>query len=171
MDSRHGNNDSAASPFQIRQAARGDATTIWRFVETSGQLDRNSYYCYVVLTELFPTTCLIAQDQAARPVGFVTAVPTRERPGELFIWQLYVEPAARGQGLGRTLLWAAVTAAGASVVRATVIPGNQAASNVFAALARQMGLPITTVPYLSPADFPAEEAHPAEDMVIIGQAQ
>jgi len=166
---RPADRDNDCGLYQVRPAARDDAATIWRFVEASEQLDRNSYYCYVVLTELFPATCLIAQDHAARSVGFVTAVPTPERPGELFVWQLYVDLAERGRGVGMMLLRAAVQAAGVTVVRATVVPRSQAALSTFTALARHMGAPLTVVPYLSSADFPPEAgAHQGEDMITIG---
>jgi L-2,4-diaminobutyric acid acetyltransferase len=157
------------SDHQFRPIRLADAIVLWRFVEASDGLDRNSFYCYVVIAEMFGHTSIIAEDPSGSPVGFVTALPLPKDPSELFIWQLYVDPNVRGNGIAGTLLWEAVQAAGASVVRATVNPDNHASMGAFRSLAKRMGSRLVTREYLSSSDFPPEVGpHDSEHLVSIG---
>lgn len=94
---------TAGSPISIRPLETQDAIQVWRLIADCPPLDPNSLYCYLLLCTHFANTSAIAE-QAGTPVGFVSAYLPPEHQDTLFIWQVAVSAAARGEGLASRML-------------------------------------------------------------------
>ena len=126
----------------IRNARREDGAAIHALVERSGTLEPNTAYCYVLMADHFASTTLVAESAQRELVGAVVGYRPPSRPDALFVWQVGVDPSARGAGLGLELLRAFARSAGARGARrliATVDPENHASNKLFAAFARSVG--------------------------------
>lgn len=126
----------------IRTSDVDDAAKIWRIVEESGVLDVNSRYCYLLLCREFSDTCLVATLRN-RVVGFVTAFRSPARPHTLFVWQIGVDAALRGQGVAGQLLDSLTSLATGEPIRfleATVTPSNTASRHLFQSFAGRHGV-------------------------------
>ncbi len=155
----------------LRRPTERDAAPVWRLLERTGGLERNSCYAYLLLCSDFADTCLVAEREGEL-VGFVLGYRPPARRDELFVWQIGVAPEARGEGLGTRLLAAVLQQPGCKDVRyltATVSPDNEASRRTFAALARQRGVACEVGPRFGGALFP--EPHPDEEQVRIGPLQ
>ena len=141
---------------------------MWRLVKEAGDLDLNSAYCYIMLSEYFPDTCVVAEAEG-RLVGFATAFRAPANPDVLFIWQIGVASAFRGHGLGLSLLTSLLqreSCRGVSMIEATITPSNRASKALFSALARTLN-----TAYAERSGFPEQgfpERHDREDLVRIG---
>lgn len=94
--------------IQYRTMRLADIAAGLRFCRTSGwnQVQRD----WELFLHLSPAGCYVAM-QAEQIVGTVTTVRYQERFG--WIGMMLVDPALRGQGIGRQLMTAALTALGA----------------------------------------------------------
>ncbi len=132
-------------------------------------LDLNSVYLYLLLTEHFSATCIMAED-AQGVLGMVSAYQPPGRADVLFVWQVAVHPRARGQRLGlqmlqrllarpplRTMQW----------IETTVGPGNRASRRLFARLAERLDAPLGEVALFDAALF-GTDAHESEPLLRIG---
>ncbi|MGE4220112.1 MAG: diaminobutyrate acetyltransferase [Alphaproteobacteria bacterium] len=156
----------------LRRPLRADGAAIWKLVRDGGTLDLNSPYAYLLVATDFADTSLIAE-RGGEAVGFVAAYRPPPRPDTLFVWQVGVAPAARGQGLaGRMLAALADEAAGRRGVRwleATVTPSNAASDALFRSFARRRGLACAVGDGFAAADFPdTDPKHEAERHYRIG---
>ncbi|MEZ6110558.1 MAG: diaminobutyrate acetyltransferase [Pirellulaceae bacterium] len=127
----------------IRTAKVDDAASMWQLVDGSGVLDLNSRYCYLLLCREFSDTCLVATLRN-RVVGFVTAFRSPQRPHTLFVWQIGVDAALRGQGVAGQLLDSLTSLALGEPIRfleATVTPSNTASRRLFQSFAGRHGVP------------------------------
>jgi len=134
-------------------------------------LDVNSLYCYLLLCTDFADTSLVAASDG-RIVGFAAAYRPPTRLETLFVWQIGIEAAARGQGLGRRLLKTLPqlpAATGVTHLEATITPSNTASRRLFEGFAKTQGLPCI---FDASAGFPAAlfgaAGHEAEDRVRVG---
>jgi L-2,4-diaminobutyric acid acetyltransferase len=146
-----------------------DAAAIWRLVRRSGTLDVNSPYAYLLVTSHFADTSIVAE-AAGEVVGFVAAYRPPSRPESLFVWQVAVDGAARGRGVGARLLDAALAsdaAAGCHYLEATVTPSNASSWALFRGLARRQGVPCREESGFVAALFP-DGGHEDEILVRIG---
>ena len=146
-----------------------DGAGIWRIVKESGVLDLNSAYMYLLLCKDFTDTCVVAE-RNGELVGFVTGYRPPGRESAIFLWQVGVDASCRGQGLGKKLVGAFLTnagARGASMLETTISPSNKASQALFSAVARDLGTNIEKVPCFSAAQFP-EAGHEDEDLYLIG---
>jgi L-2,4-diaminobutyric acid acetyltransferase len=158
-----------ACSFMIRKANVHDGKRIWRLVSESGKLDVNSPYCYIMLTEYFKDTCLVAE-KGGEAVGFVSAFLQPAKPESLFVWQIAVAETHRGQGVADSLLSALVAGEGCRHVRfveATVSPDNMPSRRLFEKLARKLGAPLAASEGFAASLFPGE-AHENERLIRIG---
>lgn len=156
------------SPLRCREPVAADAVAIGALVDRCRVLDPNSTYCYLLLATHFAATCAVAV-RAGRIVGFVSGYLVSSEPSTLFIWQVAVDPAARGQGVALRLLAAILDRPACRAVRhleATVTPSNAASWALFRALARDRRARIDRRPHFTSADLGG--AHEPEDLVRIG---
>lgn len=103
-------------------------------------LDVNSLYVYLLLSEHFPQTCIVSEDQHGLR-GMVSAYVLPQRPETLFVWQVAIATRARGAGLGQRLVRALLARPGLQHIRyieTTVAQSNLASRRMFAGLARSL---------------------------------
>lgn len=105
-------------------------------------VDENSPYSYLMLCEYFADTCAVAtlDDDL---VGFVTGFRPPRELTTYFVWQVAVDPEARGFGIASQLLYE-VTGRPWPVpvahLEATVTPDNVASSRLFRGFAERHGV-------------------------------
>lgn len=161
------NDDDAGISF--RAATLADAREMWQLVRDSGVLDENSRYCYLLLCRDFGQTCVVAC-RGATIVGFVTAYRPPTHPETVFVWQIGVAEAARGQGLAKRLLRTLVSLPACIDVRfleATVTPSNTASRRLFQSFAKSLDVPCVVAEGFTADAFGGGD-HEAEDLFRIG---
>ena len=122
----------------IRKPAPEDAAMIRQLALRAGSLDVNSTYQYLLLCRDFSDTCRLAEI-AGIIVGFLTAYRPPMRPENLFIWQIAVDAAHRGQGIAQRMVVDVLDSGlqpPAEHIEATISPSNQASQRLFRALAK-----------------------------------
>lgn len=147
-----------------------DAAPMWSLVRDSGALDLNSPYAYLLVCSHFAGTSVVAE-AGGRLVGFVASYRPPPKPETVFVWQIGVDAAARGQGLGGRLLSAVLERPGCRGVRfleATVTPSNDASRALFEGFARRRGAPCREEPGFGSELFPADPPHEPEGLLRIG---
>jgi L-2,4-diaminobutyric acid acetyltransferase len=146
----------------IGPPTRGDGALMHSVANRAGGLDVNSAYAYVLWVRDFAATTAVARDDAgmlAYCLGYLR--PTE--PTTYFVWQIAVDPRARGRGLAGALLEEVVDRCGVRALEATVTPDNDASHRLFASFARARAATVTTQPLFSVDDFPAR--HDPEDLL------
>lgn len=159
---------SAAAIFRHPQPTDGAA--LWTIARDTNTLDLNSSYAYLLWCRDFADTTVVCEVDGA-VVGFATGYLRPAAPGALFVWQVGVDSAHRGQRLALGMLrWLHRRAAplGASRIETTISPDNTASQALFQALARTLGTDITHQPLFHPADFPTGGSHQPEDLYTVG---
>lgn len=159
--------------YRLREMQPQDGTAVWRLVRGTGVLDVNSVYSYILLGDLFASTCAVAETND-KIAGFVSALIPPGKPDTLFVWQIGVDQNHRGQGLARDLiqeLLARETCASVRYVETTITPGNRASQALFRSLARQWNTRCEIVPGYRSDWFPPESGHEEEVKYRIGPIQ
>lgn len=156
--------------YSFRHPRPEDGASLFDLVRTSGALEANSAYAYVMACDHFAGTCLLALREG-RAAGFVLAFVSPARPDAVFVWQIGVAPSERGRGLGQTLLKRLIAAPACRAVshlEATVAPSNRASQALFTGFARSLGVPcaISAAAGYGAALFPG--THEAEPLYRIG---
>ncbi len=144
---------------------------MWRIAVDSQVLDANSSYAYLLWCRDFRSTSVVAEIDSDI-AGFVTGYLRPQSPGTLFIWQVAVDHAFRGRGVGVAMLdrlVEKVAAQGVSTLETTVSPDNEASLAMFASLARRRGAEMTRQTLFEPRDFP--DGHESEDLYRIAPLQ
>lgn len=160
---------SSNNRFLFEAPKPSDAEVIWQLVNDSGVLDANSSYCYLVLCKYFADTCVVVRREG-RLAGFVTALIPPRDAGRLFVWQVGVSSADRGQGLAKRMLryLLSQSACGAVThIETTVSPGNAPSRALFAALARELETSLEECETYAPDFFP-EPNHDPEQRLLLG---
>lgn len=143
--------------------------TINQLVAASPPLDTNSVYCNLLQCSHFAETSIIAKS-GAQCMGFISGYLIPSRPDTLFVWQVVVAEAGRGQGLAsRMLEQLAQRPACAQVqyIETTITPDNEASWALFRKLARQLDAPLNdTVGFDKTIHF--HGAHETEHLLRIG---
>lgn len=154
--------------LQLRAPRPEDGRRIHELVVNDDTLESNSAYCYILLCTHFAQHGLVAE-QGSEIAGFVCAYRPPSDPEAVFVWQVGVAPAGRGQGLGTRMLHTLVRQPAnrdARCLTATVEADNQASNRLFAAFAREHDAPLATE-----TGFPSElfpPGHAAEPLLRIG---
>ncbi|CAA0096706.1 L-2,4-diaminobutyric acid acetyltransferase [Mycolicibacterium vanbaalenii] len=157
----------------LRRPTDADAIAMHRLVATTGVLDLNSTYAYLLMATDFADTCIVA-DRGGELCGLITGYHPPTRPEVLFVWQVAVAASARGTGLAGTMLdtltrWVRQDRHGHPVtVEATVAPSNAASRALFGAFARRHGVPITEHERFLAEHLDADQAHEDEPILQIG---
>jgi L-2,4-diaminobutyric acid acetyltransferase len=156
-----------ATPL-LRTPAREDGAAVWQLVGDTGGLEQNSAYAYLLLCTHFRDTCVVAERDGAL-LGCVLAYRPPREPDCVFVWQVGVAPAARGQGLGGDMLDAVVDLPACRDVQfmtASVAANNRASRALFAGFARRRNAALTEQAFLPAECFP--NSHAAEPLLKIG---
>ncbi|HVH40492.1 MAG TPA: diaminobutyrate acetyltransferase [Gemmatimonadaceae bacterium] len=152
----------------LRAPQVADAASIWKLLPEVGNLERNSAYAYLLLCSHFAATSLVAVCER-EIAGFVLAYRPPTEPTSLFVWQVGVAPAARGEGLGTRMLDGVLAlpgCKGVSHLTATVSPDNLPSLALFRGYARRRGVACELGRGYPATLFPAP--HPDEDLLRIG---
>lgn len=155
---------------QVLPPAASHGAGMWRVAESSGSLDLNSSYMYLVFARDFADTCRVALFDE-QVVGFVLGYRRPEHPGRLFIWQIAVDEDHRGAGIAAQLLDDVVSHGlladdPVTHVETTITVDNNASRRLFAGFAARWDAPHETGPLFEARDFPDE--HDAEHLHRIG---
>ncbi len=157
-----------SADIRFRAPRASDGLRIWESVRDDGVLEENSAYCYVLLCSHFAAHGIIAE-RDSELAGFVTAYRPPSDPEAVFVWQVGVAPAGRGQGLGKTMLKRLIRRPAnrnANYLSATVAPDNEASNRLFAGFARDENARMERRKGYEPALFPA--GHEPEPLLRIG---
>lgn len=84
----------------LRRPRAEDGSAIWRLIASCAPLDENSMYCNLLQCDHFADTCVVAE-RAGEIVGWVSGYVLPDDSETLFIWQVAVSDAAKGQGSGQ----------------------------------------------------------------------
>ena len=134
----------------------------------SAALDVNSSYLYGLLATHFASTVALAEMPDGALAGFVSAYRLPQDPAILFVWQIAVAPASRGQGIAARLLHEFTTRPWWPQIRAvqcTITPDNTASQKLFARWAERLGASLTRQTGFSSAQLGA--GHAPEDLFVI----
>lgn len=152
----------------IRPVRPADARALYEFVARAGTLELNSPYCYALLADHFRKTGVVAE-RDGRVIGVALGYVAPTRPRTAFVWQIGVDAACRGLGIGGRLLAAFVEAEGATDIEyleATVTPDNTASRALFTSFATARGTYVMELRGYDDEHLPA--GHAPERLLRIG---
>ncbi|HWW65467.1 MAG TPA: diaminobutyrate acetyltransferase [Sphingomonadaceae bacterium] len=115
-----------------------DGPAVSRLIAECPPLDPNSAYCNLLQCTHFAESCVVAE-RDGRLLGWLSAYRPPAAPDEIFVWQVAVHGAARGQGLGQRLintLLSRPVSRGATRLTTTITGDNGASWALFTAFAR-----------------------------------
>jgi L-2,4-diaminobutyric acid acetyltransferase len=130
----------------LRQPAARDGAALHALIRACPPLDENSIYCNLLQCTHFSATSIVAEGDQ----GLVAAISAYRVPAQqntLFVWQVAVSKAARGQGLGRRMLseiLARPECSGVTHLETTVTASNKASWAMFKGFARRVGAALET---------------------------
>lgn len=153
----------------IRAPESTDGKEVWSLIQATESLDDNSLYANLLQCTHFASTCAIAEQNGV-VVGWVSGHIPPEEPDTLFIWQVCVSDAARGQGLGRRLIadvLARPSCRSVSKLQCTITEDNEPSWALFTSIARRLGAQMRQIEhFLRDAHFGGR--HDSEFAVSIG---
>lgn len=149
-----------------------DAAAIAQLVRSTGTLETNTTYAYLLLADHFRETCVVAEcgEQLA---GCALGYLKPDSPETLFLWQIGTSPQHQRRGIARRLLRALSERPSLSAVtriETTIAPSNQASRQLFRWWAQELNADFRITGELSPTLFGTEE-HESEDICSIGPFQ
>jgi len=155
-------------PICTRLPHQDDGTALWALARANG-LDENSPYAYLMWAEYFAATSIVGEVDDTL-VGFVTGFAVPARPDTLFVWQVGVDEAQRGRGIGSQLLDALVRRhPHVRYLEATVTPTNSASAALFRGFGDRHGASVDERELFGAHLFPA--GHEAEVLFRIGPVE
>lgn len=151
----------------LRRPTVDDGAALWRIAHDSRTLDLNASYAYLLWCRDFAGTSIVA-DVAGQPAGFVSGYLRPDAPDTLMVWQVAVDEAHRGRGLGRRMLDELVDRQErpVRVLETTITADNEASINLFGSFAAGRGADVRREPLFEPGHFP--DGHDAELLFRIG---
>ncbi|MDX8410174.1 MAG: diaminobutyrate acetyltransferase [Mariprofundales bacterium] len=153
----------------FRSPVANDGLAMYALVERCKPLDVNSRYCYLILCEHFPSTCVVVEEDS-EVVGFVTAYTPPEKQNTLFVWQVAVDARLRGQGLAKKMLKTLLSRPRlkrVSYIEATVNPSNEASRSLFKSLAKDCSCAFHEK-LIFPASMFGQGNHEQENLMRLG---
>lgn len=160
----------AADQPQLRPPVASDGPAVSALIARCPPLDTNSRYCNLLQCSYFADTSIIAVTEAGDTRGFISGYRVPARPDTLFVWQVAVDAAVRGLGLGSRLLMGLLARPALADLRhieTTIGPDNRASWALFERLASRLSAPIrTTTLFESHTHFAGD--HPDEILLRIG---
>lgn len=129
---------------------------MYEIAKNSKVLDVNSAYCYIMWSTYFPQSSMVATYNE-KVIGFIIGFIQPEKQDTLFVWQIAIDEAYRGNGLARTMideLFDQVKNDGIQYIEATVTPSNTASNKLFSGIARNKAANYTITTCFESEDFP-----------------
>ena len=154
---------------RLRKPLPTDGAKVHALIAACPPLDPNSLYCNLLQCTHFADTSALAEIDD-EPVAFVSGYRPPTHPDSLFVWQVAVSEAARGQRLGKRLMLDILTRhenRGVKYLRTTITPGNAASWAMFEGLARELDAPMERH-VLFDADRHFAGQHDSEFELVIG---
>lgn len=142
----------------FRKPILEDGAAVWELVKSTGVLDLNSSYSYLMWCQNFGQTSVVVENDGDI-VGFISGFIKPEKPDRLFVWQVAVAESQRGRGLASKMLHHILerdSCKNVQFVEATVTPSNIASQKLFKRLAKNLDTQITISECFSAEDFPEE---------------
>lgn len=137
-----------AGDLIFRMPRAEDGPRVSQLIASSPPLDSNSAYCNLLQCTDFRETCVLAERGNAL-MGWISAYRPPSSPEQLFVWQVAVDPAARGIGLALKMLDALLARSAVAGVRAlttTITEDNEASWRLFRSFTRRHGATLTKSP-------------------------
>lgn len=154
------------APLAFRAPRKDDGLALWTLARNNG-LDENSPYAYLLWSEYFTDTTVIATEpDGDEPIGFVTAFRPPADSSTVFVWQIGVDGSHRRKGIAGRLLDELVKSTKAAWLEATVTPDNVASDTLFRRFGERHGASTTTGELFGADLFPP--GHEAEHRYRIG---
>lgn len=128
------------SLITLRRPTSTDGPAVHTLIAHCPPLDQNSMYCNLLQCTHWADTCVLAEREGGRAVGFVSGYLPPDREATLFIWQVAVATEARGTGLARRMLESLLERDLRACVRfleTTITDDNAASWGLFRAFARR----------------------------------
>lgn len=153
----------------LRAPTKEDGLAVHRLIGDCPPLDENSLYCNLLQCEHFAATTVVAE-QRGELVGCISAYLIPDRPDTVFVWQVAVGSAARGQGLALRMLNAIVdrpACAAVHYLETSITPDNTASWGMFQKFADGRDAELTANAWFD-RDLHFGGAHDSERLVRIG---
>lgn len=156
------------STITLRKPTLTDGSEVHALIARCAPLDTNSMYCNLLQCFHFADTAILAE-MNGQPVGFISGYRLPQQTDTLFVWQVAVDKAARGQGLASRMLQGLVEQQGEGVRRlhTTITKANEASWNTFRRLARDLDAPFNSHELFNKDEHLAGE-HDSEFLIDIG---
>lgn len=158
-----------ASEIALRVPVSEDGLALHRLVAACPPLDPNSVYCNLLHCTHFADTSVAAECDGEL-LGFISAYRLPESPQTLFVWQVAVAPAGRGQGLAGRMLDHLLVRTSPQAIRyleTTVTAANRASWALFESAALRWGTSLQRLPGFD-QDRHFGGVHASECLVRIG---
>ncbi|HUH86703.1 MAG TPA: diaminobutyrate acetyltransferase [Pusillimonas sp.] len=155
--------------IKLRLPDKADASSIHRLIEQCPPLDLNSIYTYLLLSEHFAQTCVVADGPLGLD-GYISSYIPPNKPDVLFVWQVAVHERARGQSLGRRMLSELLARPQLTHIRfieTTVGPDNTASRRMFNGLAQRFQAQVAESALFDSHLF-GDSGHEDERLIRIG---
>lgn len=153
----------------IREPRPTDAHEIWQLINETPVLDRNSLYCNLLQCSHFASTCAVGE-MNGEIVGWLSGYVPPGQEDTLFVWQICVDPRARGQRLARRLIGEVLgrnPSSGVQYLHCTITESNTASWALFGSVSRSLEAQMSQVEhFLRDAHFGG--SHDSELAVSIG---
>lgn len=159
---------SKPGAITFRKPMPQDGAAVWELVSACKPLDENSMYCNLIQCDHFRDTCVVAE-RDGEMLGWVSGYVLPYDPETLFVWQVAVSGAARGEGLaGRMLshLLLRDEAKGVTRIQTTITRDNDASWSLFKRFARKQGAELDVQAHYT-RDTHFRGIHATEHMVTI----
>lgn len=160
---------AAAAEITLRVPAATDGHALHSLIRNCPPLDGNSVYCNLLQCTHFAETS-VAAEARDKLVGFISAYLIPANPNTLFIWQVAIDSAFRGQGLATRMLnelLARPACAELTYLETTITASNTGSWSLFEALARKLQAKLNSSAFFDESThFNAE--HESEILVRIG---
>ncbi|MFY9178528.1 MAG: diaminobutyrate acetyltransferase [Venatoribacter sp.] len=161
------NDTNELGSIKLRNPLSTDGHAVHQLIANCSPLDTNSMYCNLLQCTHFSRTSVVAEANG-QMVGFVSGYLLPDAPNTLFVWQVAVAKAARGQGVASKMLNHLINSdAGISYLHTTITQGNQASWATFERLAKQHNAPLSQRAFFS-KDTHFNQRHDTEYLVEIG---
>lgn len=160
--------DGPTKLIRMRKPEATDGAAIWELVRACKPLDENSMYCNLIQCDHFAETCVLAE-MGGEIVGWISGYVRPDDPGTLFVWQVAVDKAARGTGLGSKMLKSLINRDACSDVtrlQTTITADNEGSWALFRRFAKNEGGLLDDAPHFEREDH-FDGAHATEHMVTI----
>lgn len=153
----------------IRMPVAADGPAVWKLIAATPSLDKNSLYCNLLQCSHFAATCALAERDGAVE-GWLSGYVPPEQADTLFVWQVCVAEAARGQGLARRMIGNVLARADAQSIEriaCTITADNAPSWALFGSIARALKAELVQGEHFTRAEH-FDGGHDSELAVSIG---